>query len=64
LRWRERIIEIQGNRRSVSRLASISSVVTQFERSQSCLSPVFPLSVHGVAPNPHLICANDELKIS
>ena len=48
-------IEIQGKRLPQSRIASISHFITQLQRSKSRLSPVFPLSVHGVVPNPYQI---------
>jgi hypothetical protein len=46
-------IEIQGKRLSTSRLASNSQSITQLELHGSRLSPVFPLSVHEVVPNPY-----------
>jgi hypothetical protein len=48
-------IEIHANYLSGSRLASKSCFVTQVQRSESRLSPDFPLSVHGVVPNPYQI---------
>ena len=46
-------IEIQGKRLLISRLASNSHFITRVQRHESHLSPVFPLSVHGVVPNPY-----------
>ena len=46
-------LEIQGKRLPISRLASNSHSITQLELPSSRLSPVFPLSVHGVVPNPY-----------
>ena len=46
-------IEIQGKRLSTSRLASNSQSITQLELPRSRLSLGFPLSVHGVVPNPY-----------
>jgi hypothetical protein len=46
-------IEIHENRHPQSRSASISHFITRVQRSSSRLSPSFPLSVHGVVPNPY-----------
>jgi hypothetical protein len=46
-------IEIRGKRLSASRLASNSQSITHLQRYESHLSPVFPLSVHEVVPNPY-----------
>jgi hypothetical protein len=48
-------IEIQGKRLLASRLASNSQSITQLQRYESRLSLGFPLSVHGVVPNPYQI---------
>ena len=48
-------IEIQGKRLRLSRLASDSQSITQLQLPRSRLSPVFPLSVHGVVPNSYQI---------
>jgi hypothetical protein len=46
-------IEIHENRHPQSCLASNSHFITQFQRSKSCHSPSFLMSVHGVVPNPY-----------
>jgi len=46
-------IEIQGKRLSASRSASNSQSITHLQRYESRLSLGFPLSVHGVVPNPY-----------
>ena len=46
-------IEIRGKRLSASRSASNSQSITHLQRYESRLSLGFPLSVHGVVPNPY-----------
>ena len=48
-------IEIQGKRLSASRSASNSQSITYLQRYESHQSPDFPLSLHGVVPNPYQI---------
>jgi hypothetical protein len=46
-------IEIHESRHQQSRLASDSQSITRVQRCKSHQSPDFPLSVHGVVPNPY-----------
>ena len=48
-------IEIQGKRLPSSRSASNSQSITRIQRSTSCQSPSFRMSVHEVVPNPYQI---------
>ena len=48
-------IEIQGKRLPQSRLASNSQFITKLELPRFRPSLAFPLSVHGVVPNPYQV---------
>ena len=50
-------IEIHENHHPQSCQALNSHSVTQVQRSTSRLSPSFPLSIHGVVPNPYQMSA-------
>jgi hypothetical protein len=49
-------IEIHENSHPQSRQSLNSHFITRVQRPTSRLSPVFPMSVHGVVPNPYQLC--------